>query len=75
MGTIGEEAESEGRNRVRSQSRSLVVCVEHRQPVEEEQETVSLGTIDDIEYDFGDSREIDPSLPHNVPGEENDDGR
>jgi hypothetical protein len=37
------------------------------QPVSEEQEAISLGTIDDVEFDIGDSREVDPSLPQHVP--------
>ena len=41
------------------------------EPVAEEQESVSLGTIDDVEFDIGDSREVDPSLPQDSSGEDN----
>lgn len=39
------------------------------QPGEEnaEEDAVSLGTIDDGDFDIGDSREADPSLPKNLP--------
>ncbi len=73
-GDIGDEPAESEYNPIARRIRGTHPSATTGEDGDNEPEAISLGTIDDVEFDIGDSRELDPSVPSHSPGDDNVNG-